>query len=73
MAKSDRPAAPEPTRVYKPSEFAELVGVSVATLYRWDKDGTLRASRTPTGRLCYTVEHYNRYINQPPGTDTSDS
>ena len=31
---------------YKPKDFAELV-VSVKTLQRWDRDGTLKANRTP--------------------------
>ena len=29
---------------YKPKEFAELLGVSVKTLQRWDREGTLTAS-----------------------------
>lgn len=41
---------------YKPREFAELVGVSVKTLQRWDKNGTLPAQRTPTNRRYYTQE-----------------
>ena len=32
---------------YKPKDFAELLGVSVKTLQRWDRDGTLKANRTP--------------------------
>ena len=33
---------------YKPKDFAELLGVSVKTLQRWDREGTLKANRTPT-------------------------
>ena len=29
---------------YKPKEFAELLGVSVKTLQRWDREGTLTAN-----------------------------
>ena len=29
---------------YKPKEFAELLGVSVKTLQRWDREGTLTGS-----------------------------
>ena len=29
--------------IYKPNEFAALVGVSVKTLQRWDNDGKLKA------------------------------
>ena len=43
---------------YKPSEFAKLVGVSVKTLQRWDREGILKANRTLTNRRYYTYEHY---------------
>ena len=35
---------------YKPKDFAGLIGVSVKTLQRWDREGTLKANRTPTNR-----------------------
>ena len=35
---------------YKPKDFAELLGVSVKTLQRWDREGTLKANRTPTNK-----------------------
>ena len=38
---------------YKPKDFAELLGVSVKTLQRWDREGTLKANRTPTDRRYY--------------------
>lgn len=41
---------------YKPRAFAELLGVSVKTLQRWDRDGVLKAHRTPTGRRYYTYD-----------------
>ena len=44
---------------YKPKDFAELIGVSVKTLQRWDREGTLKANRTPTDRRYYT---YNQYL-----------
>ena len=31
---------------YKPKDFAELLGVSVKTLQRWDRDGTVNYSAT---------------------------
>lgn len=40
--------------IYKPNEFARLVGVSVKTLQRWDRDGVLKAHRSPTNRRYYT-------------------
>ena len=33
---------------YKPKDFAELIGISVKTLQQWDKEGILKANRTPT-------------------------
>ena len=44
---------------YKPKDFAELIGVSVKTLQRWDREGILEANRTPTDRRYYT---YNQYL-----------
>ena len=43
---------------YKPKDFAELVGVSVKTLQRWDWEETLKAYRTPTDRRYYTYGQY---------------
>ena len=31
---------------YKPKDFAELLGISVKTLQRWDREGILKANRT---------------------------
>lgn len=43
---------------YKPKDFAELIGVSVKTLQRWDREGILKANRTPTNRRYYTFDQY---------------
>ena len=51
---------------YKPQEFAEMIGVSVKTLQRWDRDGKLKAFRTPTDRRYYTHKQYVDYM----GNDT---
>lgn len=51
---------------YKPKEFAELIGVSVKTLQRWDREKILTANRTPTNRRYYT---YNQYL-EFKGIDT---
>ena len=47
---------------YKPQEFAEMIGVSVKTLQRWDNDGKFKAYRTPTDRRYYTHKQYVDYI-----------
>ena len=39
---------------YNVSEFAKLVGISVKTLQRWDREGRLVAGRTITNRRFYT-------------------
>jgi len=43
---------------YKPKDFAELLGVSVKTLQRWDRENILKAKRTPTDRRYYTYDQY---------------
>ena len=43
---------------YKPKDFAKLLGVSVKTLQRWDRENILKAKRTPTDRRYYTYEQY---------------
>jgi predicted site-specific integrase-resolvase len=47
---------------YKPKDFAEMIGVSVKTLQRWDRDGNLTAQRTPTDRRYYTHAQYVAYM-----------
>lgn len=46
---------------YKPIDFAELLGVSVKTLQRWDREGILKANRTPTDRRYYTYDQYLQF------------
>lgn len=53
---------------YKPKDFAELLGVSVKTLQRWDREGTLKANRTPTDRRYYTYDQYLQF----KGINTND-
>lgn len=57
---------------YKPKEFAELIGVSVKTLQRWDREGLLKANRTPTNRRYYTREHYLQFKGVSPEEDKRD-
>lgn len=49
---------------YKPNEFAEMIGVSVKTLQRWDNDNKLKAFRTPSDRRYYTHHQYVEYIGK---------
>ena len=50
--------------MYKPNQFAEMLGVSVKTLQRWDNDGKLIANRTPTDRRYYTHKQYLDHVNE---------
>ena len=42
---------------YNVRQFASLIGVSVSTLQRWDRQGRLKPQRTPGNRRLYTDEH----------------
>jgi putative resolvase len=46
---------------YRPHEFAALIGKTVNTLQRWDREGILPAQRSPTGRRYYTHDQYLEY------------
>ena len=46
---------------YKPKDFAELLGISVKTLQRWDREGILKANRTQTDRRYYTYDQYLQF------------
>lgn len=50
--------------IYKPNEFAEMIGVSVRTLQRWDNDGKLKAYRNPSNRRYYTHSQYVEYMGK---------
>ena len=57
---------------YKPKDFAELVGVSVKTLQRWDREGILKAKRTPTNRRYYTYDQYLQFRGIQTENDIRD-
>lgn len=56
-------------KIYKPKDFAQLIGRSVLTLQRWDNKGMLKAHRSPTGRRYYRHEQYLEYIGQKATPD----
>lgn len=51
------------SRFYKPGEMASLVGVTVKTLQRWDREGVLPAKRTLTGKRYYTIADVNKVLS----------
>ena len=58
---------------YKPKDFAELLGVSVKTLQCWDRDGILKANRTPTDRRYYTYDQYLQFKGIQTENDIRDT
>ena len=58
---------------YKPKDFAELLGVSVKTLQHWDRDGILKANRTPTDRRYYTYDQYLQFKGIQTENDIRDT
>ena len=58
---------------YKPKDFAELLGESVKTLQRWDRDGILKANRTPTDRRYYTYDQYLQFKGIQTENDIRDT
>ena len=51
--------------ILKPKEVSEILNVTVRTLQKWDRDGKLKAHRTPTtDRRYYTQEQINEYLGK---------
>ena len=53
------------SKVYKPNEAAKVLGVSVSTLQRWDREGGFHAFRNVANRRYYTEEQLNRLLGVP--------
>ncbi len=53
---------------YKPNEFSKMIGVSVKTLQRWDREGKFKAYRTPSNRRYYTHKQYIDYMGDSNST-----
>ena len=51
-------------QLYTVSEFAELLNKKVKTLQKWDREGVLKAYRTPTNRRYYTEAQYLEYTGK---------
>src|SRR5947209_10123539 len=50
--------------MYTPREVGKRIHVSVKTLQRWDRQGVLRAHRTPTNRRYYTTADLESILPQ---------
>ena len=51
-------------KIYRLNEFAKLIGKSVQTLQRWDREWIFKAHRNKTNRRYYTHDQYLEYIGQ---------
>lgn len=51
-------------KLYNVAEFADMIGKSVKTLQRWDREGILTAYRSPSKRRYYTHTQYLEYIGE---------
>lgn len=49
-------------KIYNISQMADKLNVSVITLQRWDREGRLKAFRTPTNRRYYTQEQLENLL-----------
>jgi putative resolvase len=59
-------------KILKSSKAAELLGVHVKTLQRLDREGTLVAARTATGRRYYTEDQLYEFLGKDkPVTETT--
>jgi putative resolvase len=47
---------------YRPHEFAKLISKTTHTLQRWDREGILKAHRTPTNRRFYTHDQLSQVL-----------
>lgn len=46
--------------ILKPKDVVKILNISMKTLQRWDKDGTLPAYRNPKNRRYYTKEQIKK-------------
>ncbi len=51
-------------KIYNVTQFAEMIGKSVKTLQKWDRDGILKAYRSPSNRRYYTHSQYMNYLGE---------
>ena len=50
---------------FSTGKAAKYLGVSIRTLQRWDNEGTLTASRLPSGRRVYSKEDLDAAVKKP--------
>ena len=60
MAKANKPAGPR----LRVGLAAEMLGVSVETLRRWESDGRLRMDRSPGGQRLIAIDEVSRLLDE---------
>lgn len=50
--------------IYNVTQFGNIIGVKVKTLQKWDREGILKAYRTPTNRRYYTHQQVLDYLGE---------
>lgn len=56
-------------RIYKIGDAAKYIGYKPNTLQRWDREGKLKAHRTPTNCRYYTQEQLDNWLNSTQKQD----
>lgn len=50
--------------LYSPQETSYILGITVLTLQRWDKEGKITAIRTPSDRRSFPNSEINRLLGE---------
>ncbi|WP_446715549.1 helix-turn-helix domain-containing protein [Bacillus sp. OTU530] len=53
-------------KLYRLSEAAKILAVSVRTLQRWDVDGKVKFIRTPNGKRRISKREIQKILGEPP-------
>jgi excisionase family DNA binding protein len=53
-------------RFYTTEEACEYLNISRLTLWRWRRDGLIRARLTPTGKLRYDIQQVRALVAEEP-------
>jgi putative resolvase len=54
----------------RPRDVAKIFGISVKTLWKWQKKGIIKAVRLPTGKLRYSRSEVERLWKQLKATES---
>ena len=57
----------------RPKDVAKVFGISVKTLWKWQREGIIRAVKLPTGKLRYPKSEVERLWRQVKASETEIS